>query len=75
MSVWPYNFPRVWGGEHSEMQWATPKEALEIFLHSHALISDGSGGVEDKGWGLTVNQCPEIKVLIDILGQDTLYCR
>lgn len=28
MSVWPYNFPRVWGGEHSKMQGATPKEAL-----------------------------------------------
>ena len=27
------------------------------------------------GWGLKANWCPEIKILIDLLRQDALYCQ
>lgn len=71
MSVWPYNssvgtenIPRCKGHTSGGSGEWVPFILVLLFQIDH-------GG----GWGLKANWCPEIKILIDLLRQDALYCQ
>lgn len=71
MSVWPYNssvetenIPRCKGHTSGGCgKW------FHSFLCSYFRL------IMKTGWGLKANWCPEIKILIDLLRQDALYCQ
>lgn len=53
---------------------AIPQEAVGSGLHSF-LCSYFRLIMVKTGWGLKANWCPEIKILIDLLRLDALYCQ